>query len=291
MKSFKIMVLLVSVFFALTFKLAVAETITNETIVTMVKAGLGEELISSKIKTSQNQFDVSTESILKLKKEGVSEKIIKTMLDASVKIDTSEKKVTQIVNPAESPASDQNIQHSEKQQEQRKPETSSKEENIYYARCNLKVIKGNYVSWVNWQSTPTFIPVDTKLKVTRSGSTASIVNIETGSSYTLDIGADGDAFLEKFVTKKAVDINKFPSDVQSNIKNTVARVGMTKEEVYTAMGPPTNISNARTNTMTYENIMSADLWVYARKRFGKNIGVAFDPATGRVNRTEGIWGK
>ena len=289
MKSFKVMALLISIFFVITFKLAIAETITNDTIVTMVKAGLGEELISSKIKTSQNQFDVSTEGILTLKKEGVSEKIIKTMLDASVKIDTSEKKVTQIVHPAESPESGQNIQHSEKQQEQKKPETSSKEEKIYYARCNLKVIKGNYVSWVNWQSTPTFIPVDTKLKVTRSGSTASVVNIETGSSYTLDIGADGDAFLEKFVTKKAVNINKFPSDVQSNIKNTVARVEMTKEEVYTAMGPPTNISNARTNTMTYENIMSADLWVYARKRFGKNIGVAFDPATGRVNRTEGIW--
>jgi hypothetical protein len=43
--------------------------------------------------------------------------------------------------------------------------------------------------------------------------------------------------------------------------------------------------------MTYENIMAGDLWVYARRRFGKNIGVAFDPTTGKVNRTEGIWGK
>lgn len=289
MKSFKVMALIISIFFVITFKLAVAETITNETIVTMVKAGLGEELIIGKIGISQSQFDVSTEGILTLKKEGVSEKIIKTMLDASIKKDTSEKKVTQLVNPAESPESGQNIQHSEKQQEQKIPETSSKEENIYYARCNLKVIKGNYVSWVNWQSTPTFIPVDTKLKVTRSGSTASIVNIETGSGYTLDIGADGDVFLEKFVTKKPLNINQFSADVQSNIKNTVARIGMTKQEVYIAMGPPTNVVNVRSNTKTYEDIMGADLWVYARRRFGKNIGVAFDPSTGRVNRTEGIW--
>ncbi|OHB99851.1 MAG: hypothetical protein A2Z57_02670 [Planctomycetes bacterium RIFCSPHIGHO2_12_39_6] len=165
------------------------------------------------------------------------------------------------------------------------------EEDIYYARCNLKVVKGNCITWVNWQSTPSFIPAGTKLKVSRAGSTASVVNAETGSSYTLDIGADGNAFLEKFITKTPVDISKFSADVQSNIRSTVARVGMTKEEVYIAMGPPTNISNARTNTMTYENIMGADLWVYARKRFGKNIGVAFDPATGKVNRTEGIWGK
>ena len=162
----------------------------------------------------------------------MSEKIIKTMLDASVKIDTSEKKVTQIVNPAESPESGQNIQHSEKQQEQKKPETSSKEENIYYARCNLKVIKGNYITWVNWQSTPTFIPVGAKLKVTRSGSNASLVNTETGSSYTLDIGADGDAFLEKFVTKKPVDLNKYPAEGRTSIRNTVARIGMTKRGIH-----------------------------------------------------------
>jgi hypothetical protein len=165
------------------------------------------------------------------------------------------------------------------------------EDNIYYARCNLKVIKGNYITWVNWQSTPTFIPAGAKLKVTKSGSTASLVTVETGASYTLDIGADGDAFLEKFITKRPVDISKYPPDVQSNIRSTVAKIGMTKEQVYIAMGPPTNIGDARTNMMTYEQIMAADLWVYARKRFGKNIGVAFDPATGRVNRTEGIWGK
>lgn len=166
--------------------------------------------------------------------------------------------------------------------------TARCEEDIYYARCNLKT-KGNYITWVNWQSTPTFVPVDTKLKVTRAGSTASLVNVDTGSSYTLDIGADGEVFLEKFVTKKPVDINRFSADVQSNIKNTVARIGMTKEEVYIAMGPPTNVWNVRSNTKTYEDIMGSDLWVYARKRFSKNIGVAFDPGTGKVNRTEGIW--
>ena len=163
------------------------------------------------------------------------------------------------------------------------------EDDIYYARCNLKIIKGNYITWVNWQSTPTFLPVGAKLKVTRSGKKATLLNVETSSSYTLDIGADGDAFLEKFVTKKPVDISHFPDDVQANIKNTVARIGMTKEQVYIAMGPPVGQKGARTDTMTYEGIMATDLWIYARRRFGKNIGVAFDPATGRVNRTEGIW--
>jgi len=165
------------------------------------------------------------------------------------------------------------------------------EEDIYYARCNLKVIKGNYITWVNWQSTPTFIPAGTKLKVTKAGDKATLVREDTGSSYTLDIGSDGDVFLEKFVSKKPVNIKKFPADVQANIRGAVAKIGMTKEQVYIAMGPPNEVSNAKTNTMTYENIMGSELWIYARRRFGKNIGVAFDPGTGRVNRTEGIWGK
>jgi hypothetical protein len=165
------------------------------------------------------------------------------------------------------------------------------EEAIYYARCNLKIHDNNEITWVNWQAAPTFIPADTKLRVTRTGDKASLVNVETRATYTLDVGADGQAFLEKFVSLRPVDIQRFPEDIQANIRNAVAKVGMTKEQVYIAMGPPTNLAKLRTNAMTYENIMAGDLWVYARRRFAKNIGVAFDPASGTVNRTEGIWGK
>jgi len=162
------------------------------------------------------------------------------------------------------------------------------EENIYYARCNLKVLKGSKITWVNWQSSPTFIPVNTKLRVTKAGDKASVVDVKTGSTYTLDIGAQGDIFLEKFVTKNPVPINMFTPEVQSNIQKTVARIGMTKEQVYIAMGPPAVVIAGKTYNMTYEQIMSSDLWVYKRRRFGKNIGVAFDPGSGRVNHTEGM---
>lgn len=160
-----------------------------------------------------------------------------------------------------------------------------------YARCNLKVLKGNQITWVNWQSAPTFIPAGTKLVVRLAGDKATVVNPATKATYTLDIGGDDDLLLDKFLVKKPVDIKRFPPDVRSNIRNAVAKVGMTKEQAYIAMGPPANLGSARTSAMTYDDIMAGDLWVYARRRFGKNIGVAFDPGTGRVNRTEGIWGK
>jgi hypothetical protein len=162
---------------------------------------------------------------------------------------------------------------------------------VYYARCNLKVLEGNEITWVNWQSAPAFIPAGTKLRAIRTGSKASLVNVENNATYTLDIGADGDAFLGKFVSRNPVDLARFPEDVRASIQKALAKVGMTKEQVYIAMGPPTNVGKSRTNNMTYEDIMASELWIYARRRFGKNIGVAFDPISGTVNRTEGIWGK
>jgi len=163
------------------------------------------------------------------------------------------------------------------------------EENIYYARCNLKIIKGAYITWVNWQGTYNHLPVDTKLKVISAGSKASIVDVETEAVYVLDMGAAGKKYLEKFVTKERVNIKRFSEDVQESIKDAVARIGMTKEEVYVAMGPPSWISSGKTFYKDHGEIMSTDLWVYKRKRFGKNIGVEFDSATGKVKRTEGIW--
>ena len=50
---------------------AVAEEIlTNETIVKMVNAKLGDTLIINKIKNSKTNFDLSTNAIINLKKTG-----------------------------------------------------------------------------------------------------------------------------------------------------------------------------------------------------------------------------
>lgn len=164
------------------------------------------------------------------------------------------------------------------------------EEDVYYARCNLKVIKGNYITWVNWQSTKSLLPVGTKFNVMRGGSKATITDAETGKSYTLDIGSSGDMYMEKFITREKINVLDFPEDVRRNIAKAVAKVGMTKAQVYIAMGPPA-WAGKNTDTMTYVEIMREDLWTYKRKRFAKNIGVSFDPISGLVDRTEGIWGK
>lgn len=165
----------------------------------------------------------------------------------------------------------------------------SEETDIYYARCNLKVLGGSHITWINWQAAPTFILTGTPLKVSIQDSKATLVDMKKNITYKLDVGAKGQQFLEKFVSKEKIDLKSFPENSRTNIKLAVARIGMTKEEVYIAMGPPLKVVTGDTKKMTYEEIMKYDLWIYARQRLGKSIGVSFDPENGKVNRTEGIW--
>jgi hypothetical protein len=169
--------------------------------------------------------------------------------------------------------------------------SSALADGVYYAKCNIKVLKDNSITWVNWQAAPHSIPVGTKLKVTRSGQEAVFIREDTGEKYDVDLGADGDVYLEKFVSRKPVNISKFPKDVQSSIRKGIAKVGMNKEQVFMAMGAPAKVSSGSTERMTLGEIMQSDLWLYARMRFGKKIGVEFNEKTGKVIRTEGIWGK
>jgi tetratricopeptide (TPR) repeat protein len=60
-----------------------AEVLTNDAVVTMVKAGLGEQVILDKIKISENQFDLSTQGLVRLKESGVSETVIKAMVETA----------------------------------------------------------------------------------------------------------------------------------------------------------------------------------------------------------------
>jgi len=73
-----------------------AEVLTNDAVVTMVKAGLSEDLILNKIKTSQGQFDLSIQGLVRLKESGVSEAVIKSMMEASAPAAAPEAKSPQV---------------------------------------------------------------------------------------------------------------------------------------------------------------------------------------------------
>lgn len=71
---------------------AAAETLTNDMVVSLLEAGLGDEVVIAKIKASPSSFDTSTDQILALKARGVSGPVIAAMITAAsapVKVATS----------------------------------------------------------------------------------------------------------------------------------------------------------------------------------------------------------
>jgi len=59
------------------------EVLTNDKVISLAQASLGDSLIISKIKASGCNFDVSTAALLSLKKAGVSDPVIEAMIQAS----------------------------------------------------------------------------------------------------------------------------------------------------------------------------------------------------------------
>lgn len=58
------------------------ETMTNSEVISLTKAGLAPSIIVGKIRTSKTNFDLSTDSLIKLKQAGVSDDIVGAMLQA-----------------------------------------------------------------------------------------------------------------------------------------------------------------------------------------------------------------
>lgn len=71
-----------------------SKAITNADVVEMVKAGLPENTIVLAIQQSQTNFDTSPQSLIQLKKQGVSQKILETMLHPQATISTPSKNPT-----------------------------------------------------------------------------------------------------------------------------------------------------------------------------------------------------
>lgn len=60
-----------------------AENLDNAKVVQLVQVGLGEEAVVAKIKSSSNQFDVSTDALIALKNAGVPSAVIAAMIEAA----------------------------------------------------------------------------------------------------------------------------------------------------------------------------------------------------------------
>jgi hypothetical protein len=70
---------------ALAAPLAAQEVLTNQTVLALAGAGVGDQIIVAKIRSSATSFDVTTGQLIELKKRGVSDNIIAAMIEAAGK--------------------------------------------------------------------------------------------------------------------------------------------------------------------------------------------------------------
>src|ERR1700681_2056615 len=70
----------VLLFFA-TVVLFAQQALNDDSVVKMVKAGLGDDVIVAAIKNSPGTYSLSTDDLISLKKQGVSEKVLGAMIE------------------------------------------------------------------------------------------------------------------------------------------------------------------------------------------------------------------
>jgi hypothetical protein len=66
---------------------AAAETLTNSTVIELVRAGIGNDAVIAKIKASDGKYNLGTDDLIALKNQGVSSDVIAAMIGASTKAD------------------------------------------------------------------------------------------------------------------------------------------------------------------------------------------------------------
>ena len=79
---FLICVMAAAVFAVSAATVKAQDAMTNDEVISLSKAGLNPTLIVGKIRTSKTNFDLSTDSLIKLKQAGVSDEIVTAMLEA-----------------------------------------------------------------------------------------------------------------------------------------------------------------------------------------------------------------
>lgn len=61
---------------------AIAETLTNDSVIALLKAGVGDEAVVAKIRTSDSAYELSTDRVVALRQAGVSSAVIAAMINA-----------------------------------------------------------------------------------------------------------------------------------------------------------------------------------------------------------------
>ena len=80
----------------LTLPIYAQNSLTNKDIIDLTKAGIAEDIIVAKIRSSKASFDTSTPALIELKSAGISDTVIKEMVGIKPEVSKSAEKILEL---------------------------------------------------------------------------------------------------------------------------------------------------------------------------------------------------
>ncbi|HEX9785771.1 MAG TPA: hypothetical protein VGA56_23955 [Opitutaceae bacterium] len=224
---------------------------SNDDVVKMVKASLGEETIILAIKSAESaEFDTSTDGLVDLKEARVSEAIIQAiLLRAKGRAVESEddQRPASIIVPDE---------------EVLPPDIDPVPGEEYYTRYTFKHERGKRVATNYWRGE--MVPINTRvtyvghkkdtftIKLVDSGETVALQNVPDFSKKTVE------ELLREMLSEEPTRIEAYGDEMARNIRTGTLRLGMTKTQVLLTRGYPPGHETPS---------LDGDLWKYWSSRF------------------------
>lgn len=95
----KLLLVLLILLWSIATANAQAEVLTNSKIAEMTKAGLGKQLILTKINSSAGNYDTSADALIALKKDGVDDEVVAAMMEVVNKTSKQNRNISAETNP------------------------------------------------------------------------------------------------------------------------------------------------------------------------------------------------
>ena len=236
---------------------AAAETLTNDDVIKLVKAGLSSDTISLSIRSaSATKFDTSASGLAELGQEGVPDSVLQAMIKRSSQ--AAAPAAAAAPAPAAAPArSSLKSNRRSVQPPNIKPVVGKQ----YFTRYNLWYERSKSAT-TNY-SRGNLLPINSKVTLESIGEKKMVLGLESGESVTVVLVKKfSQRPLEEIAVEllagKEIPISRLGKELSRSISQGTMRLGMTREQVLMTRGYP-----PRHKTPSLDN----DRWVYWSSRF------------------------
>lgn len=263
-KSKSIITLIRNLFLAAIFAFSgvLLSGMNNADVIAMSEAGLDDETIIVAIKNSdKNSFETGAQSLIALNNAGVSNEVIRYMINPKAAANTAAPKKVEATSSFQVLDDEESILPG--------PITPQAGE-TYYTRFTL------HFERKSWPATNyargTLVPINSEVKlISMSGSVVKLLLVDEGAEVSFKnikkyTETDLNGFAQLLLSSEPTAIGEYGEEIASYIREGELKLGMTKQQVVLTRGyPPKHVTDS----------LNQSRWVYWSSRFVKRT-LVFD---------------